>query len=216
MTSSKSIAPPPTKASDGTFGLTKFDGVKSQQGHRRALKWPRIALAFSTKPMDAENRTKESLPGWSPAYFSDDRRKKANVEKVFGLALDYDNKWTELNAAGGGDVHPLPSGELVTIEAALRAWEGCHALVYSSYSHTSCWPRFRLVVPFARSVSATEYMTIWRWAEKRLRACGQAIDEQCKDPSRFWFIPAKKDDNFVGVVREGEYLDVGRILGGAS
>lgn len=216
MTSSLSITPPPTKASDGIFGLTKFDGVKSQQGDRRALAWPRIALAFSTKPMDATERPKESLPGWSPAYFTGDRRKKVNVERVFGLALDYDNKWTELNAAGGSNVHPLPPGELVSIEAALGAWQKCQALVYTSYSHTPCWPRFRLVVPFSRFVSATEYVSIWRWAEKRLRACGQAIDEQCKDPSRFWFIPARKDDHFEAIVQDGGYLDVDVVLGGTS
>ncbi len=216
MTSSLSITLPPTKASDGTFGLTKFEGVKSQHGDRRAPAWPRFALAFSTKPVDAAGRTKESLPGWSPAYFKDDRRKKQNVEKVFGLALDYDNAWIELTADGKTEKHPLPPSELVSIEAAVGAWQGCQALVYTSYSHAPCWPRFRLVVPFARPVSVTEYASIWRWAEKRLRACGQVIDEQCKDPSRFWFIPARKDDYFKAVVQDGGYLDVDVVLGGAS
>lgn len=215
MTKRAKIAPLLTKPSDEPFGITLFDGVKQVNGRRKSTSWERLVWAFAANPIDATRRSKESLSGWSPAHFSANARKKANVERVFALALDFDNAWEEILPDGSRLKHVLPHEEIVAVEAGLSPWTGAKACSYTSYSHTPEWPRFRLIVPFARAVTAKEYAIVWSWARERLESAGQVIDEQCKDPGRFWFSPAKKDDHFRIVVQDGDYLDVDAILGGA-
>jgi hypothetical protein len=215
MTKRAKIAPLATTAAHGSFGVTLFEGVMETNGHRASTSWESLVWGFADKVVDATSRSKESLPGWSPAHFSGNVRKKANVEHVFALALDYDNAWEEILTDGAHEKHPLPPDEIVTVDAALAPWAGARAWTYTSYSHQPQWPRFRLVVPFARAVTADEYVIVWAWARERLKASKQVIDEQCKDPSRLWFRPARRNEHFQQVLQDGDYLDVDAILGGA-
>jgi hypothetical protein len=210
---SETLAVCPIKPGQSRFSFTFFSrGTKNPAGERKLADWgvffEKVLLFGAEKRADIP---KEKLPAWSPAVFTDDKRAKHNVENVTALVLDYDNTWIEL-ADGKAIKQRIPEEELVTIERAVAAWKGCMLLVHTSSSHTSEWPRFRVVVPFSRPVTPDEYTIIWEWAAEHLEDRGQAIDGACKDPSRLWFLPARRSDNYEAVLIDGQHLDVDAIL----
>lgn len=108
---------------------------------------------------------KDSLPLWSPAaYREDGKRQKADVESVSMLVLDYDDGTAIADAEG--------------------VWGPWAHVVYTTPSHQADAPRFRVVLPLAEPVVASEWLRVWLWAEQR---AGKAIDKSCKDQSRMYF-----------------------------
>ncbi len=115
-----------------------------------------------------QKQMKTALPCWSPAIYAPRAtRGIAGVVAVSCLVLDYDD-----------GTEP---------EDALGPWEEVTALLHTTWSHTASRPRFRVVLPLAEPVAASEWSGVWRWA--RDRAVGE-IDPACKDPSRLYFLPA--------------------------
>ncbi len=104
-------------------------------------------------------------PGWSPARFEPCQRAKENVREVHALTLDFDNGTT------------LPE-----LQARFGEYFG---LVQSTRKYTPQAPRWRVVLPFTRSVSGFEFAELWR----RITAWVGDVDPQTKDASRFWFLP---------------------------
>lgn len=124
-------------------------------------------------------------------------RRKANVEQIHALVLDYDSGKT-------------------TPEDALTVWKGSLACTYTSWSHTPEKPRFRLIVPLSRAVSADECARVWTAASAKLAAAGQEIDQACKDPSRLWYLPCRRDEHFAAAIQDGESLDAEALLASAT
>lgn len=104
-------------------------------------------------------------PGWSPTrYASGATRAKGNVLGVSALVLDVDH-------------HDLPYDQL----------DGYAWVAHTTYSHDRNDPRWRVVVPLSQPVSAHD------WPEFISRAYahfGGVADEQCKDASRFYYLPS--------------------------
>lgn len=183
----------PAPAATAPTTLTFFKPKEKSKGLRKTItSWSNVFDMFSNaKP--STSKEKNDQAGWSPATFAGDTRKRSNVELVHALVLDYDSGTT-------------------TPEQALAVWDGCVACVYTSWSHTPSKPKFRLIVPFIRAVNADEYAVLWANAALKVKQAGQAIDEACKDPSRLWYMPSKRDDAFEVVVQDGVLLDVGELL----
>jgi hypothetical protein len=142
-----------------------------------AMSWFKTKLDRDPKPLtrtlSAMSRSltrwsagaKEDLPLWSPARYPENTtRAKANVSEVSSLVLDYDDG--------------------TTIEQAAATWGMWAHVLYTTPSHGPDGPRFRLVLPLAVPVSASDWPRVWTWAEQH---AGARIDKACKDASRMYY-----------------------------
>ena len=83
--------------------------------------------------------------------------------------------------------------------------------LYSTHSHSSATPRYRLIVPLSRNVTPDEYIPI---ARRRAETIGIDIfDDSTYQPERLMYWPsAAQDGEFVFRSGEGEPADVENIL----
>ncbi len=93
----------------------------------------------------------------------------------------------------------------------LRAW--CHVL-YTTWRHTDQDHRFRLVLPLARDVDATEYKLLWTLLARKLDG---GVDRQTKDLARALFLPAIRPDGERALTKrwEAPLLEPDAVLGEA-
>jgi replicative DNA helicase len=122
-------------------------------------------------------------PGWSAAVFEGDQRAKAGVLQVTAAVLDYDGT--------------------ASIARALETWAGHLGLLHTTRKHRDEAPRFRVVLPLRRPVSAFEWDHMWQRLQEH---CDGASDPAAKDASRFWYVP--------GIVDGGEFAS--KRLDGAA
>lgn len=95
---------------------------------------------------------------------------------------------------------------LVADALAGTAW-----CLYTTHSHTPKEPRFRLVVPLSREVSAEEYVPIARRIADEIGL--SLFDQSTYEPSRLMYWPsASRDAEFIGLTGEGEPADADEIL----
>ncbi|MEN6644704.1 MAG: hypothetical protein ABFE08_19880, partial [Armatimonadia bacterium] len=146
----------------------RFQNCRDNQPRPGRVVWTRLAELLTAH---AEREEKDG-PLWSPTkYAQGATRKAANVLAVSCLVADLDE--------GGADVS--------AIDRAFAPW---FFAVHSTHSFTAKHPKFRLVVPLADDVSATDWPEVWkRWAWW-MGLIGQPIDKACKDPSRIYYLPS--------------------------
>lgn len=101
------------------------------------------------------------------------RSKNANIEHVFGWALDLD----KLSQADADDV----------LERLMV--EGLAFAAYSTHSHTDAKPKLRVVGPLARPIPGADWKPVWRAIVDKF---SPGADEQCKDPRRLYYWPCAK------------------------
>ncbi len=96
--------------------------------------------------------------------------------------------------------------EIIADMLAGTAW-----CIYTTHSHTPKEPRFRLVVPLSREVTADEYVPI---ARRIADDIGMALfDQSTYEPSRLMYWPsAPRDAEFIGQTGEGAPADADAIL----
>jgi hypothetical protein len=186
----------PVEAGDLPVTVTLWPSLYNTKGRRVTMTWAEW-LAELTSPRRIKSlEQKESLPGWSAATFANDRRAKADCESLSALVLDYDG------------TQPL--------EAA-KAWAPYFGCIYTSVSHgdkatqakkgTPYDDRFRVVMPYTRTVSAVEHADLLRWAHTILGG----IDDATKDPSRLWFVTARVNA-FQYIPLDGRVIDPDAVL----
>lgn len=113
---------------------------------------------------------KSDAPVFSPALFEPGQaRSNRSARHLTALMLDYDSK-----------------REIVTPEAAFEAWEGLERYLYTTFSHTTERPCFRVVLPLAEPIPAHEWSVFWHKAEAIAEG---TIDAKTKDPARIWYAP---------------------------
>lgn len=146
-----------------------------------ATSWERIAdmLSPPTPPARPElsprgatpdrlRALKAQLPAWIPSQLLPGRgRNAAAVAQVHLLVLDYDQ---------GADP-----------EAESARWGEWAHVVHTTWGHTAAHPKFRLVLPLQRPVSASSWGRVFEWASRF--AEGQ-IDPQTRNADRLYFLPA--------------------------
>lgn len=199
-----------------TITVTFFRPGEKAFGMQRVTSWTKLfGVMAGMKPTGTV--LKEALPGWAPATFTDDHRTKDNVLVVYAAVFDFDNaEYVEEPQPDGTTKkvkRRLPDDQVVTLDRAMAAFPGVRRFAYTSWSHTPDWPHLRLVVPYTRAVTGIEQERVWENLAGRMADAGLVIDGQCKDASRLWFLPARRDENFETRCDEGVLFDVDAVLG---
>jgi len=177
--------------------FTLWQSITNPRGQRVTCDWDAwfARVEFTSPPRNVA--TKAALRGWSPASFEGDQRGKARVQSVHALCIDYEPR---------GD-HPGTS-----IEEALGLWRGFFGLLHTSYSHKPDSPRFRVILPLSRPLTAEEFARAWAWMARRCEEAGHSIDLATSDASRLWFFPGTPDGGEYRVIPlEGKLLDADEI-----
>jgi replicative DNA helicase len=158
-------------------------------GNRQALEWDALFAEFSKPQLCVE---KEQLPGWSPATFKGDRRKKEACDTVSAIVLDYDEG---------------------NLDSAALVWGTVYGFIHTTPSHSPEHHRFRVILPLSRAVSPAEQQQLFSWARGIANDAGHTIDETTKDPSRFWFVPGVKSGApFETRELKGDHINVDGLL----
>lgn len=87
----------------------------------------------------------------------------------------------------------------------------CEALIYSTHSHSSSDPRFRLIMPLSREVLADEYEAVSRWVAG---VCGiELFDPTTFQPERLMYWPSTSSGGeFLVDQQSGPWLDPDKVL----
>jgi hypothetical protein len=163
--------------------VTVFRDAATSVGRQAELTWSQL---YEILARGSNAETKDKLAGWCPARFRERHRRGAKTIDVWAMVADIDNKAPK--DKGGAK---LPNDEIVTVERMLAALQGQEAFIYTSFSHTTDWPRFRVVVPLDRPLPPGEYSYCWTAFANWLAGKGITIDTSTKDPNRLWYLGAR-------------------------
>jgi archaellum biogenesis ATPase FlaH len=139
---------------------------------------------------DVEPREQKDGAAYIPAVFREPRRSDECVEYVTAMVLDLDGK------------HGSMTRE--QIEALLR---GYAFVAHTTYSSTPAYLRWRIVIPYARRVTAVEHRAAFDHMQARF---GGALDPACKNASHFFYAPScppQSTGDFQHFSGQGEPLD---------
>lgn len=146
------------------FTISEFQGHQDNKPKAVCFTWPEFCHAFNKHIIRAE----KNGPAWSPASFAPNGlRKNEHVEAIAFAVIDVDNG--------------------VPVEELQDKAKKYACLIHSSHSHTLEKPKYRVIIPFAKPVSKTEWPEVW--ARINLLV-GQSNDPATKDPSRLYYKPA--------------------------
>jgi len=191
---------------DGQVNISVGSSRKSIMWQNRELLWSELAARLGVP-----TRTQES----QSEYMAMSRAKRAEIKDVGGFVG---------GTLGGGrrkaasvkqrrlltlDIDSVPSDEdpWTTITLII----GCAAVLYSTHTHTSRSPRYRLVIPLSRSVSPDEYTAIAR------RIAGDIGIDMCDDttyePHRLMYWPSiSHDAEYRYELQDAPWLDADEQL----
>lgn len=172
---------------------------------RREITWPQLCAmltktrrtgesAAEYKAMTKTQKGKvKDCGGFVGGTLAGSRRKASDVtgRSLVTLDIDYGTSNTP---------------EIIADMLSGTAW-----CLYTTHSHTPKDPRFRLVVPLSREVTAEEYSPI---ARRIADDIGIALfDQSTYEPSRLMYWPsAPRDAEFIGITGEGDPADADAIL----
>lgn len=162
------------------------------EGRRVAVPWGAFVAELTARGL-ARFAGDRVHPGWSPATFAGGRRLLKRDVRVHALVGDYDK---------GGD-----------LDSICATWGEFVGAIHTTRRHTWEHPRFRVILPLARSVTVEEHARLWLWMEARAAARGETLDPAPKCAAQFWYMPGSKTGEFsMRVLPGGEPLDPDAIL----
>jgi hypothetical protein len=119
-----------------------------------------------------ETDSKESAPLFAPHILKElGSRKNADVTALSAWVADLDD-------------------QEFTHEMRVR-FQHLHYFAYTTHSHTSTNPHWRVIFPFSDLVKADAWPEIWERCRNWF-GVGIKIDKSCKDAARFYFIPSHR------------------------
>lgn len=150
-------------------------------------------------PDDPNDDSKEAAPVLCGARYLPEAssREKENIEGVYWLLLDV-------------DALPIPE---IPLRAALS---GSRAIVYTSPSHTTAFPRWRVLMPLASPLPAKKYRSlIKRLSEVLFPGYEGCINVgSTGDPGRLGFVTiTKHPEDYLWFISEGDPLDWTEVTG---
>jgi hypothetical protein len=164
----------PTAMEADQFSIAMVDGVDRPAVHQRTVGLDELALMLTTFEVLADKRRGRC---WSPARYADGATSRGNagVVEISALVFDLDRVAPDFARLAG------------------ICW-----IDHTTWSHRPEAPRWRVIIPLARPVPATQWGDVWRRARAAL--CPEA-DPACKDPSRAYWLPS----HVLGVVPDASY-----------
>lgn len=120
-------------------------------------------------------------------------RKNENVESLSGISIDSDQG--------------------IAPEDGLKRVDGYRYHAWSTHSSAETHPKFRVVLPFLRPVSAEEWPFLFAGARQTFGE--DLIDPACKDPARLYYLPSCPPERQAHAwirSEEGELLDPAPLI----
>ena len=138
--------------------------AKSAPDRERAMRAKAEELRIAAK-----KEAKRDLRLWSPAVYRPDAAERGSegVSHVSCLVLDYD--------AGA------------RIPEATAPFADHFHLVHTTWSHTPAHPKFRVILPLAVPVPASQWDALWKWAHEK---SGGEIDRAMSGHAANYALPA--------------------------
>lgn len=152
---------------------------------------PETYAEYTAMPKARQDDIKD-VGGFVGGYIDGGRRKLENIRHRQLVTLDIDfgtpHIWQHYTA---------------TYTAA--------AALYSTHKHTPQTPRYRLLIPLNRPVSATDYEAVSRHIATTLGI--QYFDQSTFEPSRLMYWPSTSADaEFVFEQQQGDFMDADEVL----
>ncbi len=148
-----------------TLAISTFHGQEDNQPVAKSLSWPQLVKTLTRH----RERDEKDGPAWSPASFQPgSTRLKVNVQHVSAAVADLDS------GVAYGD---------------LKDWlAGYEWVAHSTHSFTPENGKFRVILPLAQPVPASDWADIWQ----RLNAhvFNNLNDPETKDAGRIYFLPS--------------------------
>lgn len=189
-----------------TYKITTGRSRLETEWKPREITWQQLCAKLTKVKRTAESVTEyksmtkaqrgkvKDIGGFVGGSFQGTHRKASEVLSRSLVTLDID-----FGKAGVPDI--------VADALAGTAW-----CLYTTHSHTPAAPRFRLVIPLSRDVSADEYIPIARRLADEIGL--DLFDQSTYEPSRLMYWPsASRDAEFIGLTGEGEPVDADQVLG---
>lgn len=180
------VAPTPPPKPRTLPGILVRGAFDATAGTPVELAWPEAFDDFA--PVGPTKDEKHAAPAWLPVTLvPGGRRKDEFVAAVHALVLDYDV-----------DDRGIPAEDI------LARWAGYERVLHSTWTPG----RWRVILPYARPLTAAEHARMYAWAIQRE---GDLIDPVCRNPSRIFFLPCFRSDLDVEPVygyEAGELLSV--------
>lgn len=148
---------------------------------------------YRVLPKTKQGKIKD-VGGFVGGYLNEGMRKKGNVRHRSIITLDIDD--------------PSTSYFISYIHGFFRQFAG---LVYSTHSHTSESPRYRLICPLSRNVSPEEYEAIARKLADKIDI--ENFDTTTFQPERLMYWPSTpKDGEYFFEEFKGNWINADEIL----
>lgn len=191
--------------------ITTAPGRRSTEWAPREVTWENIAAKLSTPVV-----TKETVEEYA-AMSKESRDRCKDVGGFVGGALGDGGR----PCKGPRKAERVLYRQLVTLDmdyAKKNAPDvvedtlyGTAYILYSTHSHTSGKPRYRLVIPLSRPVTPMEYGAISRRVAADIDI--EQFDDTTYQPERLMYWGSRsKDGEYVYVCREGDLLDADSVL----
>lgn len=189
-----------------TYTITTGRSRLETEWKRREVTWEQLCAKLTKAKRTAETAAEykamtraqkgkvKDIGGFVGGTLQGARRKASEVTGRSLVTLDIDYGTTN-------------TPEVIADMLAGTAW-----CLYTTHSHTTKEPRFRLVVPLSREVTADEYGPIARRITDDIGIT--LFDMSTYEPSRLMYWPsAPRDAEFIGLTGEGDPADADAILG---
>jgi hypothetical protein len=169
-----------------TIAATILRSLTEPKGKRTHLDLQALLAA----PLVSDER--EGLPLWSPTTYNDNYRDNAHAKAVGALTYDVD--------AGGIAESRLRA-------AITSALPDIAVYVHSTHSATADAPRWRIIVPLAARIAASEHPRQWRHVAGLLGSVGVDVDMHASDVARAY----DRDPVTIVRCRTRDHSDVCRL-----
>jgi putative DNA primase/helicase len=157
----------------------------------RRLSWDVFAVWLTNLPKEA---TDKAAHGWYiPAEFNPVYRDSENFVARHAITFDFDHVDT------------------TTWDEALNVWSDLAFAIYTTFSHRSDRPRFRVVMPLSRPAGYDEFQAVARQVATDIGI--QRVARESFVPSQMMYSPARPAGGiFRADVNVGQLLDVDAVL----
>lgn len=186
------------------FDIAVGTRATTKKWHNEQWSWAKLV-----KKLTSEHRTQESFK----IYTRCTREERGRIKDVGGYVGGY-----LVNGTRG--VGSVLHRQLITLDldyAKMSFWTlfkskfNCAAVLHATHSHSKATPRFRLIVPLDRPVSAEEYTAISRRLAGDINI--DLFDHTGFQPHRLMFWPSTSSDvALYHKTQKGEYLSADTVL----